>query len=119
MFKDAKKLKILNKLIHPLVVSKIKMEISRLDCSCKVAIEALYFEKGGLGDIVDKILLIKRDEAKIRRILINERNITSSVANAIVREQKMPNFFDGEVVNNSTFKALEKNVILAVGKLIN
>jgi len=118
VFKSPKKLRILNKLIHPLVMTHIAKEISKIDASNKVAIEAVYFDEGALREVVDKVVVISRSVDLIKKTLVNERHIPMKIAEAIIAEQKMPGHFDAKIVNNSTLKAFEKKAIIAAKKLI-
>lgn len=64
VFSDVNKLKILNALIHPLVVREIQKEIM----SCKdniVVVEAVYIDGEMMNAIIDKKLWIECDEDKI------------------------------------------------------
>jgi len=71
VFGDRKKLKILNALIHPLVINEIRKFIDSCEDGDRVAIEAFYFEEKGLGKIVDKILFIERPLDEIQKSLNN------------------------------------------------
>jgi len=60
---DAALLPVLNSIIHPLVKEKISTMIANFldeNSSAKIAIEAVYFETGGLYDLIDQLLLVGR-----------------------------------------------------------
>lgn len=98
VFADFKKLKILNALIHPIVFS----EILKIIDSCGsdfIAVEAAYFEEKHLAGIVDKILYVER-------VVMNK-----------IKFYPKPFRKDVVVRNNSTLKALDKKVIIALEKL--
>ncbi len=99
VFANTNKLKILNVLIHPLVFNEISKELSKLD-GVNVAIEAAYFEGKYLKKLVDKIVVVERPKIEIKDFF----NI-------------LPKKADGRVLNNSTLKDLEKQVIIQVEKL--
>ncbi|MBT3704877.1 dephospho-CoA kinase [Candidatus Peregrinibacteria bacterium] len=99
VFSDFKKLKILNVLIHPLVFNEISKELYKLDEE-KVAIEAVYFEDKYLNKLVDKILVVERPDVNTKEFI-----------------DILPKKVDGKVLNNSTLKDLEKQVIIQVEKL--
>jgi dephospho-CoA kinase len=118
VFKDVKKLKILNTLIHPLVLSEISKIIDKCDEGEKIAVEAIYFDEKFLGQIVDKILWIDRPVPEIRKFLIKTRGFSEGIADNVLGLANTPVRVDAELENNSTLKALEKKVIIAVEKLI-
>lgn len=60
---NPQKIETLNKLIHPLVFTEIVEEISKSHANL-IAIEAVYFKRGELLDLVDKLILIKRGPHK-------------------------------------------------------
>jgi len=70
VFGDIKKLKILNALIHPLVINEIQKIIDK-NKGRNTAVESVYFEDKYLNKVVDKIVLIERPKAKIKIELAN------------------------------------------------
>lgn len=106
VFSDFKKLKILNALIHPIVFSEIEKIVNSCD-SDFVAIEAAYFEEKHLAKIVDRILYIERPRKKHMDALTEN----------MFEVYPKPFRKDVIVKNNSTLKALDKKVIIALEKL--
>lgn len=116
VFGDPKKLKILNALIHPLVVNEIRKFIDKCNDGDRVAVEAFYFDEKGLGKVADQILFIERPIAEMKKTL-KDRGVEVTLFDAILNLQpvcKKPGII---LKNNSSLKALEKKVIIAVEKL--
>lgn len=67
--KNPRQLETLNDLIHPLVLQKITALLALQKSSdshpVKVAVEAVYFKKGQLYDLLDKLVFVSRPEALI------------------------------------------------------
>jgi len=116
VFGDPKKLKILNALIHPLVVNEIRKFIDQCDDGDRVAVEAFYFDEKGLGRVVDKILFVERPVFEMKKTL-NERGVEVALFDTILNLQPVCKKSDIILKNNSSLKALEKKVIIAVEKL--
>jgi len=102
VFCDAKKLRILNSLIHPLVFTKIVEILDKTD-ALKIALEAAYFDKSFLGKLINKLIFIERP---------------SFDAGVCVPIDYLPKKYDLKIVNNSTLKEFAKKVIIAVDKLV-
>lgn len=117
VFGDRKKLKILNALIHPLVINEIRKFIDSCEDSDKVAVEAFYFEEKGLGKVVDKILFIERPLDEIKKSL-NDRGVDGGLVGEILDMIPVSIRTDIILENNSTLKTLQKKVIMALEKSI-
>lgn len=117
VFGDRKKLKILNALIHPLVINEIRKFIDSCADSDKVAVEAFYFEEKGLGKVVDKILFIERPLDEIKKSL-NDRGVDGGLVGEILDMIPVSIRTDIILENNSTLKTLQKKVIMALEKSI-
>lgn len=117
VFGDRKKLKILNALIHPLVINEIRKFIDSCEDSDKVAVEAFYFEEKGLGKVVDKILFIERPLDEIKKSL-NDRGVDGGLVGEILDMIPVSIRTDIVLENNSTLKTLQKKVIMALEKSI-
>lgn len=115
VFGDRKKLKILNALIHPLVINEIRKFIDSCADSDKVAVEAFYFEEKGLGKVVDKILFIERPLDEIKKSL-NDRGVDGGLVGEILDMIPVSVRTDIVLENNSTLKTLQKKVIMALEK---
>jgi len=111
VFNNAKKLEILNKLIHPLVFAEISKVLSKVESDKKVALESVYVRD------VDKVLFVERPASQIKKELVSKRGLSLKMADAVLGIQSLPKKFDLKILNNSTLKALEKKVIMAAWKL--
>jgi dephospho-CoA kinase len=116
VFEDVHKLRIVNNLIHPLVTAVIKKKIADSNAVI-IAIEAVYFEKNQLGDIVDKIVWTEcaEDIAKERIIKINKFDglMFENIRNSQVRPEKT----DFIVENNGDIDELRRQVKEIMGLL--
>lgn len=116
VFDNEKKLKILNKLIHPLVLAEVLKILSGSKDVKNIALEAIYFEDKVFGGVIDKILIVDRPVSAIKKELILKRGLSCKVTDAILRAQILPKKVDAKIINNSTLKALEKKAIMAAWK---
>lgn len=116
VFDNEKKLKILNKLIHPLVLAEVLKILSDAKDVENIALEAIYFEDKVFGGVIDKILVVNRSISAIKKELILKRGLSKKVANAILKSQILPKKVDAKILNNSTLKVLEKKAIMAAWK---
>lgn len=104
VFGNVRKLKILNALIHPLVLTEVTKILNKTD-ALKIAIEAAYFEDKCLGKLIDKLVLIDRPKASIK------------VNKSVLVLDHLPKKYDLKISNNSTLKDFEKKVIIGVDKI--
>lgn len=104
VFSDPKKLVILNNLIHPLVMEEVRKIIEH-EIGDKIAIEAIEFDEKYFKGLVSKVLLIERPEDL--RVKKTDKELS----------WRKPFKVDAKIVNDSTLKALEKKVIMALDKL--
>jgi len=116
VFDNEKKLKILNKLIHPLVLAEVLKILSNAKDVKNIALEAIYFEDKVFGGVIDKILVVNRSVSAIKKELNLKRGLSRKVASAILKSQILPKKVDAKILNNSTLKALEKKAIMAAWK---
>ena len=116
VFGDPKKLKILNALIHPLVMNEIHKFIDKCSDGDRVAVEAFYFDEKGLGQIVDKILFVERPLADVKKTL-NDRGVNTAILDNVLGLTPVCKKSDIVLKNNSSLKALEKKVIIALENL--
>lgn len=99
VFSDPNKVKILNHLIHPLVVNEIQKLIDSSD-SKKIAIEAIDFDERNLGKVVDKVLWINVKPEIIAERAFKRSGITTVSLKKILKTQKKPDKIDYVVENN-------------------
>src|SRR3989339_1613059 len=70
VFDNAKKLNILNRLIHPLVLAEVLKILSNSRDVKNVTLEAIYFEDKIFDKVIDKILIVERPISAIKKELI-------------------------------------------------
>jgi len=116
VFDNAKKLNILNRLIHPLVLAEVLKILSNSRDVKNVTLEAIYFEDKIFDKVIDKILIVERPISAIKKELIFGRGLSAKVTDAILKSQILPKKVDAKIRNNSTLKALEKKAIMAAWK---
>ncbi len=102
-------LKILNKLVHPLVCDEICKFIKKNERK-NIAIEAAYFNTDGLLKIVDKIIWIERSGKNIMDVLIKDRGFSKSEAKKFLNLIGMPRVVNYILKNNGKLEELDKKV---------
>ncbi len=118
-FGDKNKLKILNALIHPLVANEIRKIIDKSKEKL-IVIEAAYFERGRLLDMVDKIIWVDCKKEILRKRAIKNNGITERMFEQIIDAQVKPEKVDFVVKNNGGKGELHQRLnkiygILSVG----
>ena len=113
VFSDNKKLKKLNSITHPIIISEIKKLIKK-NKNKNFIVDAPLLLESNAKNLVDKIIVVKcDDEIRIRRLL-KKGNLTKEEIKNITKSQ-MPTkeklkFADFVVDNNGDLKNLENNV---------
>lgn len=105
VFGDVRKLKILNNLIHPIVNNEIKMLLGKKREKV-VAVEAAYFDKGGLMDFVDRIIWIECKKPLLKRRVMRGSGIGADMFEKIYSCQRKPEKMDFIVGNNGRRAAM-------------
>jgi len=100
VFGDSQKLKIVNKMIHPLVVNEIVKKVDKVNEGV-VVVEAVYFDDDMLGKIVDEILWIECEISILRERAL-KRGMSEDLFMMIVKSQRKPERVDYQVENNSS-----------------
>ena len=109
VFNNAYKLKILEKIIHPLVFNEIRKKIQKAP-SKKIAIEAIRFDERRMGKYPDVIVWVEtQHEESYKRIVWNE-DISRKEYETIVSLQEKPKKIDFTIQNNGTLAALEDKI---------
>ncbi len=108
VYKDQLSLKKLNKLIHPLVFNVIKGIIEAKEGE-NVAIEAAYFEKNALLNLIDRIVWMERDKKQIFKVL-KDRGLSDKQAKFVFESVKKPEKIDFRIGNFGSLNDLEKQV---------
>ena len=109
VFSDSRKIKILNSLIHPLVNSEIRKILSAKKEKL-IVIEAAYFEKRGLLDLVDGIIWVDCDMERMRKRAIRNNGISADMFDQIIMAQHKPETIDYIVKNNGNLSDLHASV---------
>lgn len=109
VFADANKTRIINSLIHPLVANEIRKIIGKSDADT-VVIEAVYFEKKSLLEIVDDIFWIecKKSVAKMR--VLKNKKFDEPMFERIYAAQSKPARVDAVVKNDGSKTVLYKQL---------
>lgn len=113
VFGDENKLKILNKLVHPMVTNEIQKLINAVE-KHTIIVEAVYFEQDQLGRIVDKIIWIDCDEKILLKRGADRKDMTHTMMKKVLDMQKKlnikPENVDFLVMNNGSIKDLENSI---------
>ena len=93
VLKNPEKLRILNKIIHPMVEGEVNKKVVQFEVSSKgknkilIVIEAVYFESNMLGKFIDrKILIDASDNVILKRL--KKRKIPKEQARRLVKFQR-------------------------------
>jgi len=121
VFKNPKKLKLLNKLIHPMVIEKIILWSNNITSKYGVVESAILFESG-LNKLCNKIICVEAPEKiRFQRIInrdkINKENIKERLNNQTKLKSHLESidFF----IENIDFDKTKKEVITIHNKLFN
>ncbi len=109
IFDDPKKLRILHSLIHPLVTTEIQKIIDK----CKnpfIIIEATYFEKKQLKQLISKIIWIECPKNILEQRVQQERAMDKKLFEKIIFYQKKPEEIDYIIENSKTIDELTEKV---------
>lgn len=111
VFRDERKLRILEKMIHPLVAHEIQKKIDRerRQGTDIFVIEAMTFAQDGLGRFIDGLVLVTCRENIVWQRL-KDRSLDSAELFAMRQRQKAPLKYDWKIENDGDLEALEKKV---------
>lgn len=109
VFNNTAKLRILEKLIQPVVFNEIRKRIQKAKPE-KVALESTTFDKQRLGMDVTHILWIDSTEKASFERCAKKRNLTHEEHKNIVKHQQKPKNIDFTIRNNKTKKELQEKV---------
>lgn len=115
VFNSSPKLRILEKIIHPLVFNEMRKHIQKSD-SNKLAIEAIKFDKKRMGVVPDIILWIEAPIDEAFKRTAKNRNVSKEEYETIISLQEKPEKIDFVVENNGTLSDLEKKIDDLVSK---
>jgi dephospho-CoA kinase len=106
---DPKKIKTLNRLIHPIIHKEIEKLIKKSK-NKNIAIEAVYFDVNGLLKSVDNVIWVERNEKKIKLVLQKERKLSKLESEIIFDLIEKPKKVDFVLKNNGNLSILEKQL---------
>ncbi len=90
VFSDHSKRQVLNRITHPRIVSKIRDFVDKQrHTGTEVAVieAALIVEKGGLNDLIDKLVVVATDDTSQIKRLIERDDITEAEARRRIHSQ--------------------------------
>ena len=109
VFSDLKKLQLLNQVVHPLVEGELNKVLSVVK-SENIAIESIYFDEIGMGDLVDKVLWVDRPEEDIFEVLVGERGFSAKMAKDVIDFAGKPSKIDFVVSNAGSMYDLKSSL---------
>ena len=118
VFSNPAKLKILEKLVHPLVYNEINKIIQKSQ-SAYLALEAVKFENSKLEAPVECLIWIDVEPKVAYKRFSKKRKISYKEFLNILNFQIKPSKIDFIITNNRSKKELKKNVSQLIKKLVN
>ncbi len=118
VFGNPAKLRILEKIIHPIVFNEMSKEI-RANGSKKIAIEAIRFDEKRIGIKLTHIVWVAADHDTAYKRIIKKRKLSREDYDKLISYQEKPSKIDFVVENNGTLQDLKKNVDEVVEKIEN
>lgn len=109
VFNNINKLKILEKLVQPIVFNEIRKRVQKSK-SKRIAIESTTFDKTRIGMEVTHILWIDSSITNCYKRCSKKRSITRQEHRNIVAHQKKPKKIDSIIKNNGTKAEFKKKV---------
>ena len=122
VFNSKSKLRILNKIMHPVIISNIKKAINEgLNNGANIAIDAPLLLEAKIGYDVDKIVVVKADYDVIVKRVAKSRNLAKAKLEKIIKSQ-MPvkeklSHADFIVDNNGSIKNTQLKAESIIKKL--
>ena len=112
VFYDSKKLKKLNKIIHPYLIKEVKKSIKK---SKKAVVDAALLIELGLRKHVGKVIVVKIDRDKAVKRILKKRKYTKKEIESIIKSQLPQNkklrYADFVIDNNKSLSDTKKQVI--------
>jgi dephospho-CoA kinase len=117
VFNNTAKLKILEKLVQPVVFNEIRKRIQKAKPE-KIALESTTFDKQRLGMDVSHILWIDSTVKSCYERCYKKRKLTKQEHTNIVNHQKKPKKIDFTIRNNKGIKELKEKIDKIAKKLV-
>ncbi len=122
VFSDAKKLKKLNSIMHPAIISSIKKQIKKIQNKrkgrTKILIDSPLLIETNAKKLADRIIVVR---ANAERIIKRSKRFSGEEIETILKRQMPPEeklkYADFVIDNNKSLKHLEKQVIKVIGAL--
>ena len=121
VFKNPKKLKLLNKLIHPIVIKKIILWSNNITSKYGVVESAILFESG-LNKLCNKIICVEAPEKiRFQRIINRDKINKESIKERLNNQTKLKSHLESIdfFIENIDFDKTKKEVITIHNKLFN
>lgn len=117
VFKDKKKLKELNSIVHPLIKEYVINKIKNLKTDI-VFIDGALIEEIGLSKICDYIILIDSSEEKRKERLIKYRNMSEEKVKDIINAQRNIKYnYTFKINNNNGIETIKKELLGILGNI--
>ena len=121
VFKNPKKLKLLNKIIHPCIIKKIILWSNNISSRYGVVESAILFESG-LNKLCNKIICVEApEEIRIQRIINRDKINKESIKERLNNQTKLKGHIKSidYFIENIDFVTTKKKVITIHNKLFN
>lgn len=120
VFSDDKKLKKLNSVTHPIIISEIKKLIEEAK-NKNIIVDAPLLLESNAKNLVDKIIVVKcNDNIRIQRLLKKGKHTKEEIKNITKSQMQIKEklkYADFVVYNNGELKHLEKQVVAIIKNL--
>ncbi|MBU1445944.1 dephospho-CoA kinase [Patescibacteria group bacterium] len=118
VFNNPAKLRILEKIIHPLVYNEIQKVLQK-NKDTNVAIEAIKFDENKLGKKIDYLIVVETDMQLAYKRFAEKRNLTFEQFKGILEAQNIPTNPDFVVKNNGSKNDLKKQIQKIAERIIS
>lgn len=118
VFSNPAKLRILEKIIHPIVFNEMNKHI-QASKSDKIAIEAIRFDEKKIGATLSHVVWVDLDHDIAYKRVIKKRKLSRQDYDKLISFQKKPSKIDFVISNEGNLSDLKKNVGKVVEKIRN
>jgi dephospho-CoA kinase len=109
VFSDKHKTRIINDLIHPLVTNAIRKRIDKSKAKV-VVIEAVYFEKKKLLDLIDFVLWVDCGKEVAKKRVMGLKRFSGPMFEKVWSAQHKPERIDAVIDNNGSKMDLNRQI---------